>query len=175
MNRKSVTQPARGAGVLLVLMSLLGVGCKEREGPKSEARMGEPAVAGSLSYNVIEAQWRSQLQAFPTPRFPERQFFLIKVSVTNSGNADASIPFLTLESPSGDSYKELENGAGVDGWLGVLRRVAPAQTEEGWIVFDVPANTYKLRLSNGDVEHEQIAYVTIPLSMESLNPGIKVQ
>jgi hypothetical protein len=175
MNRKSVLQSTRGAGLLLVLISLLGIGCSERERPKAEARMGEPALAGSLSYNVIEAQWRSQLQSFPTPRFPERQFFLIKVSVTNSGNADASIPFLTLESPSGDSYKELENGAGVDGWLGVLRRVGPAQTEEGWILFDVPTNTYKLRLSDGNVERERVTYVTIPLSMDSVNPTVQVQ
>lgn len=157
----------RLAGALLALLSVLSLSCKEQEGPRSEAHMGDPAVAGPLTYTVIEARWRSQLQAFPTARFPERTFLLIKLSVTNSGGSEVSIPFLKLETSKGETFTEVENGAGVDGWLGVLRRVGPAQTEEGWILFDVPTNSYKLRLTDGNVEREHLAYVSIPLSMET--------
>lgn len=145
----------------------LCAGCKQPAPAKLEFRIGDPATAGPLTYNVVETRWKSQLEGFPTSRIPERNFLLIRVSITNSGGAEMGIPFLKLENSNGDSYSESEDGSGVDHWLGLMRRINPAQTEDGWLLFDVPTNSYKLRLSDGALENEHVAYVSIPLSINT--------
>lgn len=100
-------------------------------------------------------------------RLPERNFLLVHLSVTNGGGQTASIQFLSVENSRGDHFPESENGQGVDNWLGVLREVKPAETEEGWIVFDVPQNTYRLQIvDHGDAANERVAYVELPLRLE---------
>lgn len=100
-------------------------------------------------------------------RLPERNFLLVHLSVTNSGGQKASIPFFSVENSRGEHFPESENGQGVDNWLGVLRELKPAETEEGWIVFDVPHNSYRLQLlDNGDEGNERVAYVDLPLRLQ---------
>lgn len=153
---------------------LVGFGCRQITPAKIEVHIGENAIVGPLTYNVVEAQWRSQLEASPTPRIPERNFLLLRVVVTNSGGAEAAIPFLKLENSNGDTFSESENGAGVEKWLGLLRRISPAQSEDGWLLFDVPTNSYKLRVSDGAVENEHVAYISIPLNMQTDGPTPRV-
>jgi hypothetical protein len=156
-----------GTVALAVFLLLSTVACRPAEPPKSEAKMGDPAVAGPLTFTVLETKWQSQLESFPTPRMPERNFLLIRMSVTNSSGSETNIPFLKLENSSGEIFTELENGSGVDGWLGMIRTIRPAQTEEGWILFDVPTNSYRLRVTDGNVEDERVTYVSIPLTMQT--------
>lgn len=167
MNKISIRASAFAALAISAQLALSTAGCKPAVKAASESRMGDPAVAGALTFNVVESRWQSQLDSFPTPRMPQRNFLLLKITVTNSGSEEKSIPFLKVENSAGDSFSELENGSGLDGWLGVFRRVGPAQTEEGWILFDVPTNSYRLRISDGSVENEQVAYISIPLNMQT--------
>lgn len=160
--------PARVTGGLaLGLLAICTAGCKPPEAPKSEAKMGDPAVAGKLTFTVLETKWQSQLESSLAPRMPERNFLLIRLTVTNGGGTEATIPFLKLENSSGDQFPEIENGTGVDGWLGMLRRLRPAETEEGWILFDVPTNSYRLRVTDGNLDSERVTYVSIPLTMQT--------
>jgi hypothetical protein len=152
---------------VVCILALSSVACRPREAPRSEGRMGDPTVAGSLTFNVVEAKRRSQLDGFPTPRMPSRDFLLVRLTITNGGGADATIPYLKLQNAQGRTFTEEENGSGVDGWMGMLRRIPPAQTEDGWLLFDVPANSYKLRVTDGAVENEHVAYISIPLSMQT--------
>lgn len=162
---------ARALVIALVAPSfLMSIGCKQAAPAKLEYHIGDPANVGPLTYTVLETHWKNQLDGFPTPRAPERNFLLVRLSVTNGGGKEAGIPFLTLENSKGESFTESNDGTGVDSWLGLLRRISPAQTEDGWLLFDVPTNTYRLRLTDGAVENEHVAYVNIPLSMESDTP-----
>jgi Domain of unknown function (DUF4352) len=156
-------------GAVCVFLSL---GCRQPTPAKVEFHIGDAATAGPLTYNVVEAHWKSQLDAFPSPRVPERNFLLVRITVTNSGGTELGIPFLKLENNNGDSFSESDDGSGVDRWLGLIRRINPAQTEDGWLLFDVPTNSYKLRLSDGAVENEHVAYVTIPLSIATDAPTL---
>jgi hypothetical protein len=55
----------------------------------------------------------------------------------------------------------------------MLREVPPAQTETGWILFDAPPSSYRLRLSNGgDPGSEQTLLIEIPFNMESMTDGV---
>jgi hypothetical protein len=100
-------------------------------------------------------------------RLPERSFLLVHLSITNGGGQKASIPFLSLVNRGGERFPESENGQGVDNWLGVLREIKPAETEEGWILFDVPQNSYRLQLvDNDDAGGERAAYVDLPLRLQ---------
>ena len=75
---------------------------------------------------------------------------------------------LALENNDGKSFTELDNGAGVDNWFGVLRTMNPAQTQQGRLLFDVPLTSYRLRLTDGgEAGSEKYAWVEIPLKMDS--------
>lgn len=169
--RDWITQifPAVAAGTALVA-------CKDK--PKQLSfRMGERMQVGKLVYNAMETKWRADLGEMLTKRVPQNRFLLIRLAITNSGGSEKSIPMLTLESPSGETFTELQDGAGVDGWLGLLRNIAPAQTEEGWILFDVPPNNYNLRVvdPSDDPAAEQSLLISIPLAMDSMNDSAPVQ
>ena len=147
----------------------LGSGCSSPKTEKSTAdfKLGERVGVGSLTYNVIETSWASQLGSVPIARLPERNFLLVHISVTNGGGQSASIPFLAVENASGERFQESENGQGVDSWFGMFREVKAAETEQGWILFDVPTNSYRLQLLDGvDAGAEHSAYVALPLRLD---------
>jgi hypothetical protein len=140
---------------------------------KLEYQMGERVQVGSLTYNVIESAWRSQLGTDFKIRIPQQRFLLLTISATNGGGKDVSVPMLMLENASGEQIRELENGDGVEPWFGLFRTIAPAQTQQGKIVFDVPLSSYRLRLTDGaDAIAEKVAWVKIDLN---LNPDINVE
>ncbi|MGA3205818.1 MAG: DUF4352 domain-containing protein [Bryobacteraceae bacterium] len=132
--------------------------------------MGDKVAAGPLTYNVVEKVWRSQLGEGFVTRSPQNRFLVITLSATNGGGRDVSVPLLQLEGPDGKIYQEIENGEGVENWLGILRTVEPAQTQQGRIVFDVPLSSYRLRLSDGDSVSGHYAYVQIPLQIDADPP-----
>jgi hypothetical protein len=147
--------------------SLLSVGCRNTVMSHADYQMGERIPAGPLTYNVVEKVWRSQLGEMFQTRTPQNRFLLITISVTNGGGGDVSVPLMQLEGTDGKVYPELENGDGVDNWLGILRTVSPAQTQQGRILFDVPLGAYRLRLSDGDSVNGRYVYAQIPLQIDA--------
>jgi hypothetical protein len=136
---------------------------KPREN-RSEYSMGERIPIGQMTYVVVESTWRNQLGESFRVRTPDQRFLLIKLSVTNGTGKDVSIPLLTREGSSGQTYRELANGEGVDSWFGVLRTISPGQTQQGNIVFDVPLTSFKLRVP--DVADEALEkYVSVPIPL----------
>ena len=152
----------------LLYAGLLWLPACQTKGPaRMEFAMGERAPAGKLTYSVIESAWKTQLGDGLSARSPQNRFLLINLSVTNSGGSDVSIPLLTLEGPNGQTYRELEDGQGVDNWFGLLRTIRPAQTQQGRILFDVPLTSYKLRLPDvSDSGFDQFVTVAIPLRLD---------
>ena len=129
--------------------------------------MGEKARIGQLTYNVIDTTWKSQLGDSFKTRIPERRFLEVRISVTNEGSKEISLPLTTLEGASGEQFKELENGEGVDGWFGLFRTIAPGKTETGVLLFDVALTSYKLRLPDGGATgEEKYGTVVLPLRMD---------
>ncbi len=126
---------------------------------------GDKALIGSLTYAVIDTEILTQLGDNPgTARTPRNRFYLIKVSVSNSGAEDAPIPGMTLVADSGETYGEVANGAGVPDWLGIVRSVSGSQTDTGNILFDAPAGHYRLKLT--DDLNEKEVFIDIPLTFE---------
>ncbi len=131
-------------------------------------QMGEPALAAPLIYNVVQTAWRTQLGDIFKVRIPEHRFLLITLSVTNGGGHALSVPFFTLEGTDGKEYQELKSGDGIDNWFGLLREVAPADTKQGNLAFDVPLGSYRLRLTDGgEPGTEKSIWVEIPLRMDT--------
>jgi hypothetical protein len=136
-------------------------------------RMGERVTAGSLVYNVFEDQWKAQLGEGSDTRVPKDRFFLIRLSVVNGGAADLMVPSLTLVDDAGQTYAELPNGDGVPAWTGYLRRVKPAETLQGNVVFDVAPKHYRLRVTD---ENSQVSReIDIPLNFASETPDMPTQ
>jgi hypothetical protein len=147
---------------------LILAGCsREPNATRLDLQMGDRVSLGPLSYNVIETGWKSQLGNEFKMRIPEQRYLLITISVTNGGGRDISVPLLSVESPDGKTYTESENGEGVDEWIGLLRTLNPAQTQQGRLLFDVPLGSYRLKLTDGgEPGTEKTAWVTIPLRMD---------
>jgi hypothetical protein len=154
----------------IILLSSCG---KNAAQSKAAFRMGDQMQVGPLIYNVLDTKWVSQFGEALHLRVPKQRFLLIRISITNSGGKEASVPFLSLEDAKSQSYPEEQSGEGVDGWLGFLRTIQPAQTETGWIVFDVAPGSYNLRVSgeasDGD---EQTVLIRIPFSVDSMSDAL---
>jgi hypothetical protein len=127
--------------------------------------MGERAQAGQVIFTVFENRWMPQLGSGTTARIPTNRFFVLRLSIVNSGGNETIAPPLTLIDDSGQRYPELSDGEGVPQWIGYLRRLKAADTLTGNIVFDVPARHYKLEIS--DEADERKALIDIPLSFNT--------
>jgi hypothetical protein len=104
---------------------------------------------------------------------PKDRFFLVRISVVNGGASDLMVPVLTLVDDTGQTYPEIPNGDQVPQWTGYLRRVKPAETLQGNVVFDVAPKHYRLRVS--DEAGQNSRDIDIPLSFASDTPDMPVQ
>jgi hypothetical protein len=148
----------------LPLLTLQLISCSSLSSKKQPViyAAGDKAAIGPLVYNLTDAETAQQLGDDPaSPRTPQNRFYLIKVSISNSGNEDQPIPAMSLVDESGQSYNELSDGGGVPNWLGVVRKVAAAQTEQGYVAFDAPTKHYRLRL-NDPLDESEIS-IDVPL------------
>ncbi|MEK7409178.1 MAG: DUF4352 domain-containing protein [Acidobacteriota bacterium] len=138
--------------------------------------MGERVQVGPLIYTVLEGEWRDQLGAPPNLRTPQHRFLILRLSVTNSGARESSIPPLTLIGPGDQSYPELTNGEGVEQWLGYLRSLSAAGTEHARVLFDVPSGSYRLRVVNeAEPEEERAALIDIPFQAPPAPPELPIR
>ncbi len=157
----------RTAAVLLLLLA--AGGCTQENRTVRIYAMGERAEAGPLIYNVLESEWRARLGEGAQVRIPQHRFLLLRLSITNSGANTVSAPRVALVARSGAEYDELTDSEGVDDWLGLLRRLKPAETAVGRVLFDAPRGDYQLRVSDDafDPADARLAMIQIPLRMEA--------
>lgn len=155
----------RAAPIVICLTILPLISCSSAPANKQPViyAAGDKATVGPLIYNMTDAEFTQQLGDDPnSARTAQNRFYLVKLSISNSGNEDKSIPAMALVDDDGTAYNELSDGAGVPNWLGVVRKVSAAQTEQGYVAFDVPLKHYRLRL-NDPLDDREIA-VDVPLS-----------
>ncbi len=154
-----------GSSFLVLTSSLVLASCSGLSSSKQPLiyAAGDKATVGPLIYTLTDAQTAEQLGDDPnSARTPRNRFYLIRVNVSNSGNDDQSIPAMTLVDESGETYNEIADGTGVANWLGVVRKVSAAQTEQGYVVFDAPIKHYRLRL-NDPLDGREIA-IDVPVT-----------
>jgi hypothetical protein len=165
------------AGLCLLAVAVLA--CSSCKGvSKGGARMyrtGEQAQVGQLVFTVLDAEWKSQIDDTAAPKYPTHRFLVVRLTVTNSGATEATIPHLALQDTKGKTYPEFAEAGGVGDWLGVLRKIRPVETQQGSIVFDVPISAYQLRVTD-DFENaeEKYALVEIPLRIEAEAPATPI-
>ena len=175
---KLVANPHRclAALCLLVLAVVAGSSCKGvSKGSVRVYRTGEQAQLGQLVFTVLDAEWKSQIDDTAAPKYPAHRFLVVRLTVTNSGATETTIPHLSLQDAKGKTYPEFAEAGGVPEWLGVLRQIRPVETQQGRIVFDVPISAYQLRVTD-DVERaeEKYALVDIPLRIEAETPAAPI-
>jgi hypothetical protein len=164
-------------GLCLLLMTVLAASsCHQAS--KNGARMfrtGEQAQVGQLVFTVLDAEWKPQIDGDGTPKYPAHRFMVVRLTITNSGATESTVPHLSLQDAQGKSYPEFGEAGGVPEWLGVLRQIRPVETLQGRIVFDVPISAYKLRVTD-DFENTETKYalVELPLRIEPDAPAAPV-
>jgi hypothetical protein len=146
--------------------------CSSHSASVRSYSLGEKVQLGHIIYTVYETQWEPQFGDGPSARIPQHRFFLVRMAAVNSGGDDLIVPNVTIEDDKGNSYPELSNGDGVPQWIGYLRKVKPAESAQGNLLFDAPPAHYKLRIA--DEDGENVAYVDIPLSFGAEVPTPEV-
>ena len=117
-----------------------------------------------MFYQVVDAQWHSDLPGAKNP--VKNRILQVHFTVTNSAAEDASIPMLKVIDGGGQEISEITEIEGNSRWMGMIRRLQPALTEEGMIYFDVPVGSYKLQVvDNSSADSEKIALIEIPASL----------
>lgn len=154
-----------GVAPFLLVPIILLCGCSRKKEVRS-VQMGEKAEIGTFIYRAIETRWPMTLEG----RVAKDRFFIVHVTVVNSGSNPASIPGFEVVNDQGNSFPETVDGSGVENWLGVSRKLPPAETEQGNIVFDVPPKHYRLRVAD---ETDEFMYIDIPLNLDSEQPESK--
>ncbi len=147
-------------------------GCSRRSAKIPAYSMGERVQVGHLIYTVFESQWLVQIGEGLGARVPQNRFFLVRLSVADSGSGELPIPAMTVEDDNGNTYTELTNGEGVPQWMGFLRQVKPAEAVQGNVVFDAPPRHYKLRVQ--DENEDKSAVIDIPLTFNAEMPEAPV-
>jgi hypothetical protein len=156
---------------VVVLLWTLGSGCAPRTKSAGSTlfRMGERVQVGQLIYTVLDTEWMDQLGNPPDLRIPRHRFMAVRVSVTNSGATTSGVPAMVLIDNSGVTHAEVNDGTGLTDWLGYLRIIKPADTLHGRVLFDAPAASYRMRLSNdADPDEAKVANVEIPLDLSNV-------
>ena len=157
----------RTLALAVLALGALLTGCRQQTGIAKPWQMGEKVQVGTFIYTVLEADWKTELRGELGPIFPKNRFLVLRLSVTNAGGEDRSLAYLHLKDEKGGDFAEFTELEGVNGWLGVLRKLPPAANEQGIIVFDVRLASYKLVVTdNADPGEEKTTLVDIPLVMK---------
>lgn len=127
--------------------------------------MGQRVTVGALTYNVQETKWDLTLGTAPNVRTPQRQFLMVRLSVTNGGGAPSGFPLLAVLTESGKRHVELEDTRELEEPIGLIRTIQPGETEIGWILFDLPQDNYLLEVTDGKIENEHSGLVELPLRL----------
>jgi hypothetical protein len=163
----------RGLACAVFAAALAAPGCAPKQAATVRTyAMGERIQLGNLIYNVFESRWLTQMGEGVGARVPESRFFLVRVSITNSGPNELIVPIMSVTDDSGKTYTELSNGDQVPQWIGYLRSIKPAESLQGNAVFDCSPRRYKMKL--GDEGEQRAALVDIPLTFTAETPEIPV-
>lgn len=136
-------------------------------------QMGERVSVGAVTYVILNSEWKTSLGEGLETRTPTNRFLLLHVTITNGSSGDLHIPLLQLLDARGQEYGELQEGKGIPSWLGLLRKIGGAQTEDGYIAFDAPMGPVKLKVTDaGDLENEKVALIDVPVRLEADAKGL---
>lgn len=126
--------------------------------------IGQKVQVGKLFYQVVDAQWAPELVGAKQP--PKNRILQLHLMVTNSGAEDVSVPTLRLLNSAGTEIGEVTEIEGNTRWMGMIRRLQPSLTEEGFVYFDVPVGAYRLEvIDNSVADDERTAFIEIPASL----------
>jgi hypothetical protein len=155
---------------LALAAGLVSCGSADKTESPHTYQLGERVTLGHISYTVFERQWHNDFGTAPDLRVPRDRFCTLRITALNNGGSELIIPSAELVDDGGNTYAELTDGEGVQDWLGNLRQVRPTETAQGFLLFDVPAKHFKLKLT--DEEGKRSALVDIPLSFETDTPDV---
>ena len=167
------TSVTRVLNLMIALLCVTAVltGCRVSGGGSKAFPMGERVTVGPFIYTVLEANWKTEINTPEGPKLPRNRYLLLRLSVTNSGGGEASMPMLVLKNDKSEEFREQSGVEGVPNWFGLLRRIPAAETENGIVVFDAPMGAYQLELSDGAPPgEERTSLVDIPLQFAPQGP-----
>ena len=169
MHQKTKQTLIRFSLPMLLIGSILATsGCGEvkKESEGKPWSMGEKVALGPFTYTVLDSEWAQELNGTKGKLIPKERFLVLRLSVTNGGGESKAISFLQVRDDKGREYPEMQDLEGVKDWMGILRMLPVAGTENGLIVFDVPMGHYRLVVNDGgSAGEERTSLIDLPLNL----------
>jgi hypothetical protein len=137
----------------------------EKPAPVRTVNLGEKITLGHINYQTFETQWLTHIGEGADVRVPEHRYFLVRLQAGNGYGSELIVPNFVLEDDNGNTFPELNNGAGVPQYIGYLRSIKPNEFALGNAIFDAPPRHYKMKIT--DESGEKVGYVEIPLNFVS--------
>ena len=154
--------------MLLIGSFLATSGCNEvkKESQGRPWAMGEKVALGPFTYTVLDSEWVQELNGSKGKLIPKERFLVLRLSVTNGGGEQKSVSYLHVRDDKGKEFPEVQEMEGVKDWMGILRMLPVAGTENGLLVFDVPMGHYRLVVNDGgSAGEERTSLIDLPLNM----------
>ena len=150
----------RSAAFLPLL--LIATGCLKPALPPQYHPMGERAQMGIFSVIASETVWSNGFGEGPAAHTPTHRFLAVKLTIVNSGANETLVPAFRLLDSAGKTYEEVQDAQGFPGWLGYLRKLKPADTLDGVVLFDAPPHSYDLAMEE-DSGQLSLVRISLPL------------
>lgn len=134
-------------------------------GDAAPPKIGETIRTGYWTYKINGFRWAPFITSYGSVERPDAQFLILDLSAENDDRTASTLPPVKLLNDKGQEFSQSSSGALSDGFFSPLKDLNPGVSSRGFIAFDVPPGTYKVKLSGGfEAGESAIALLETPVS-----------
>lgn len=106
---------------------------------------------GRVSYRVARSWWADKLHdtRYPDQRPAGGAFLFVELNAQNESDQEEGVLPLQVVDAQGGEHAVRSGDWNLEGWMGALEKVGPKTNRTGFVVFDVPRGTYRLKITAG--------------------------
>jgi len=112
-------------------------------------KLNTDVFVGYWAYRCISAHWQRSIGSEYTAQYPDARFLVVDLAIRNNDKTASALPPVKLVDSDGREYDESSKGIFMENSFGILKSLNPGVSSRGYVVFDVPAGKYALKVSGG--------------------------
>ena len=112
-------------------------------------KVNENVLVGYWAYRCMSAHWQNSIGSGYTTEYPDASFLIVDLAIRNNDKTASTLPPVKLVDSDDREYDESSKGIIMQNSIGILKSLNPGVSSRGYVVFDVPAGKYALKVSGG--------------------------